>query len=159
MCLKLQQSDATYNRTLNHPLHADVKKLEQRIDTLKEHIEHSENFKKYRKVKRIYDGLYVKYENAKMKKGFFAERRAQKALDAVNEYREDYRPQLAMFDNAETYLRDVLQGRFDPKKLPPITKWREELAAKPPRRTRSIGNMPLLKMKPRRLKKSSGALR
>jgi hypothetical protein len=35
-----------------------------------------------------------------------------------------------MFNNAEQYLRDVLQVRFDPKKLPPITKWREELAAK-----------------------------
>ena len=48
----------------------------------------------------------------------------------MNDYREDNRPQLAMFDNAEKYLRDVLQARFDPKKLPPITKWREELAAK-----------------------------
>ncbi len=35
---------------------------------------------------------------------------------------------------AEKYLRGVLQGRFDPKKLPPITKWREELAAKTAKR-------------------------
>ncbi|MDR0288397.1 MAG: hypothetical protein LBI03_11925 [Clostridiales bacterium] len=34
------------------------------------------------------------------------------------------------FDAAEKYLRGVLQGRFDPKKLPPITKWRDELDAK-----------------------------
>jgi hypothetical protein len=27
-------------------------------------------------------------------------------------------------------LKDVLQERFDPKKLPPMTKWREELSAK-----------------------------
>jgi hypothetical protein len=35
-----------------------------------------------------------------------------------------------MFDNAEKHLRNVLQERFDPKKLPPITMWREELATK-----------------------------
>jgi len=29
-------------------------------------------------------------------------------------------------DNAEKYLRDVLQERFDIKKLPPITKWQAE---------------------------------
>ena len=27
-------------------------------------------------------------------------------------------------------MRGVLQGRFGPKKLPPMSKWREELAAK-----------------------------
>jgi len=31
-------------------------------------------------------------------------------------------PQIAMYENAEKYLRDVLQERFDPKKLPPFTK-------------------------------------
>ena len=35
-----------------------------------------------------------------------------------------------MFDNANKYLRDVLQGRFDPKKLPPIIMWQQELASK-----------------------------
>jgi len=29
-------------------------------------------------------------------------------------------------------LRDVLQDRFDPKKLPPITKWQNELSDKTP---------------------------
>ena len=32
-----------------------------------------------------------------------------------------------MYDKAEKYLRDVLQGHFDPKKLPPITKWKAEI--------------------------------
>jgi len=47
-------------------------------------------------------------------------------------YHETYRTEIAMYDNAEKYLRDVLQGHFDIKKLPPITKWqaeREKLAA------------------------------
>jgi len=111
-------------------LREDMKPVNRRIDTLKKHLEHSENFTENRKHKRIYDKLYSEYEAAKKEKGFFAERKAQKALDAVNEYREDYRPQLAMFDNAEKYLRGVLKERFDPNKLPPISRWQNELAAK-----------------------------
>ena len=33
-----------------------------------------------------------------------------------------------MYDKAEKYLRDVLQGRFDPKKSPPVTMWNAEIA-------------------------------
>ena len=101
---------------------ADMKKTERRIDALNDHIMHSDNFKKYRKTKTQYDKLYAEYQSIKKAGGFFAERKAQKALDAANEYYEDNRPQIAMFDNAERYLRDVLQARFDSKKLPPITK-------------------------------------
>jgi hypothetical protein len=32
-----------------------------------------------------------------------------------------------MFDNAEKYLKGVLQTHFDPKKLPPIAKWKTEI--------------------------------
>ena len=32
-----------------------------------------------------------------------------------------------MYDNAEKYLKGVLQGYFDPKKLPPIAKWKAEI--------------------------------
>lgn len=35
-----------------------------------------------------------------------------------------------MYENAERYLRDVLQERFDIQKLPPISKWNEELKTK-----------------------------
>ena len=31
-----------------------------------------------------------------------------------------------MFDNAEKYLKGVLQTHFDPKKLPPVAKWKAE---------------------------------
>ena len=90
---------------------------------------------RYRLIERLqkkaqYDKLYAEYRSIKKAGGFLSERKAQKALDAANEYREDNRPYLALYDNAEKYLRDVLQDRFDPNKLPPITKWREELAAK-----------------------------
>ena len=32
-----------------------------------------------------------------------------------------------MYDNAEKYLKGVLQTHFDPKKLPPIAKWKAEI--------------------------------
>ena len=32
-----------------------------------------------------------------------------------------------MFDNADKYLCGVLQTHFDPKKLPPIAKWKAEI--------------------------------
>ena len=32
-----------------------------------------------------------------------------------------------MFENAEKYLKGVLQQHFDPKKLPPVTKWKAEI--------------------------------
>jgi len=31
-----------------------------------------------------------------------------------------------MYESAEQYLRDVMQKHFDPKKLPPISKWQAE---------------------------------
>ena len=121
--VKAMQSKVNSTRT-------DLKKVERRIDTLKEHLRHSGNFKKYRKYKYKYESLYSEYEAAKKATGFGADRKAKKALAAVNEYHELHRSEIAMFANAEQYLCDVLQGRFDPKKLPPITKWRDELADK-----------------------------
>ena len=108
----------------------DLNKTERRIDTLEEHIQQSENFKEHRRLKRAYDGLYSEYTAAKKATGFFAERKAQKALDAVNSFCETNYTGLTLYNTAEKYLHDVLQKRFDPKKLPPITMWREELAAK-----------------------------
>ena len=70
--------------------------------------------------------LYAQCQTIKKSGGFGAERKAQKALDTANEYYETYRNEITMYDNAEKYLRDVLQKHFDPKKLPPITKWKAE---------------------------------
>jgi len=104
----------------------ELKKVERRMTTLDEHIRHSGNFKGYRAHKAQYDKLYGQYETLKKSGGFGAERKAQKALDTANEYYETNRPQMMMYEAAEKYLRDVLQERFDNKKLPPITKWQTE---------------------------------
>ena len=111
-------------------MRTDLKKIERRIDTLKDHLRHSDNFKKYRKLKNRYEDLYSQYQTAKKAKGFGSERKAKKALIAANEYHEQHCSQLAQFANAEQYLRNVLQERFDPKKLPPISRWQDELASK-----------------------------
>lgn len=108
----------------------EVKKVERRIETLREHLRHSGNFKSYRKIKARYEELYSQYNSAKKETGFLSGYKSQKALDAVNEYYEGNHSQLSMHDSAEQYLRDVLHERFDPKKQPSVTKWQEELAAK-----------------------------
>jgi len=104
----------------------ELKKTERRMKTLDEHIQHSGNFKAYRGQKAQYEKLYSQYESLKKVKGFGAERKAQKALDSANGYYEANRPQIMMYESAEKYLHNVLQKHFDPKKLPPITKWQAE---------------------------------
>jgi hypothetical protein len=107
-----------------------MKPLERRIKTLEEHLQQSEIFKTHRKVKAKYDELYSLYESARKETGVFAEHRAKKALADANAYYDVNSAGIILCQTAERYLKDVLQERFDPKKLPPITKWREELSAK-----------------------------
>jgi chromosome segregation ATPase len=104
----------------------ELKKVERRLKTLDEHIRHSGNFKGYRGHNTKYEKLYAQYTTIKKAGGFGVERKAQKALTTANEYHETYRIEIAMYENAEKYLREVMQGHFDIKKLPPITKWQAE---------------------------------
>ena len=104
-----------------------LKPIDRRLKTLDEHIKHSGNYKAYRGKKVQYDKLYAQYKILKKEKGFGAERKAQKALAAANEYYETYRTEIAMYDNSEKYLKGVLQTHFDPKKLPPVAKWKAEI--------------------------------
>ncbi|MDR1703646.1 MAG: MobA/MobL family protein [Clostridiales bacterium] len=120
-------------RRLQSDLHAvgeDMKKTSRRIDTLEKHLEHSYNYRDYRKYNARYEKLYAEDETARKETGLFAKSRAQKALDAANDYYESHRMELTLCNAAEKYLRDVLQERFDPKKLPPIKAWEKELADK-----------------------------
>ena len=100
--------------------------VERRLKTLAEHIDHSEKYKATRKYKIQYDKLCAEYDSIKKAGGLGAGRKAQKALDTANEYYETHVGQIITFRNADNYLRDVLQGHFDPAKLPPITKWKTE---------------------------------
>jgi hypothetical protein len=105
-----------------------LKPIERRLKTLDEHITQSGNYKAYRSYKVQYEKLYAQYETIKKTTGFGAERKAQKAVNVANGYYESYRNEITMYKNAEQYLKDVLQEHFDAKKLPPITKWKAEIA-------------------------------
>ena len=104
-----------------------LKPIDRRIKTLDEHIKHSGNYKAYHGKKVQYEKLYAQYTTLTKATGFAAERKAQKALTSANEYYETYRTEIAMFENAEKYLKGVLQTHFNPKKLPPIAKWKAEI--------------------------------
>jgi len=104
-----------------------LKPIDRRLKTLDEYIRHSGNFKANRKYKAQYEKLYAQYKTLKKETGFGAGRKAQKALIAANEYHSTHSDEIAMYDKAEKYLRDVLQGRFDTKKLPLVTKWKSEI--------------------------------
>ncbi|MCQ4863600.1 MobA/MobL family protein [Pseudoflavonifractor phocaeensis] len=103
-----------------------LKSTERRQKTLDEHLRHGGNYKAYRGQKAQYEKLYAQYRAIKKAGGFGAERKAQKALDTANAYYDTHRTEIVLFEAAERYLKDVMQGRFDPKKLPPITKWTAE---------------------------------
>ena len=103
-----------------------LKPIDRRLKTLDEHIKHSGNYKAYRGKKVQYDKLYAQYKIIKKEKGFGAERKAQKALNTANEYYENNRPQITLYESAERHLKGVLQERFDPKRLPPVAKWTAE---------------------------------
>jgi hypothetical protein len=103
-----------------------LKPMDRRLKTLDEHIRHSENFKACRGCKARHDKLYAEYRTAKAGAGMFAERRAKKALDNATAYYEANRAEITLCEAAERYLKDVLQARFDPKRLPPLTKWKAE---------------------------------
>ena len=106
-----------------------LRATERRAKTLDEHLKHSGNYKAYRGHKAKYEKLYAEYTAIKKAGGLFSERKAQKALDAANDYYESNRMEITLFESAERYLKEVMQKNFDPKKLPPITKWRAEREA------------------------------
>jgi hypothetical protein len=103
-----------------------LKKIERRVKVLDEHIRHSGNFKANRKFKAQYEKLYAQYTTLENSKGFGVKRKAQKALAAVNEYYEEHSKEITSYNNAERYLKEVMQKHFDPNKLPPITMWTNE---------------------------------
>jgi hypothetical protein len=106
------------------------KKNQRRIDTLKEHLRQSENFKKYRGVNSQYEKLSDEADIAEKATGLFAKSKAEKARQTRQDFYRDHDSEIGMFRDAEKYLKAVLQSRYDPKKLPPIKAWEKELADK-----------------------------
>jgi predicted nucleic acid-binding Zn-ribbon protein len=111
-------------------LSTNIKKTNKRIDTLKEHLRQSENYKQYRKIATEYDTLHAAADTVEKTTGLFAKSKAENARKDTQDFYRDHDHEIGMFRDAEKYLRGVLQSRFDPKKLPPIKMWQNELAEK-----------------------------
>ena len=98
------------------------------MKTLDEHIRQSGIYKAHRGKKAQYEKLYAQFEALEKETGFGAKRKVQKALDAAKDFRETYCSEISAFEEAERYLKKVMQGHFDPKKLPPVKTWQSEQA-------------------------------
>jgi hypothetical protein len=103
--------------------------ISRRINTLDLHLAHSQNLKKYRKIHNKQTALYDEYRRLD-KQGFLFKGKAKEALATAEAYDWKYLNELQDYENAEKYLRGVLQDRYDPKKLPPITMGQEQREAK-----------------------------
>jgi peptidoglycan hydrolase CwlO-like protein len=100
-----------------------LKKVEQRIETLDEHIKQGENRKKYRGYKARYDKLYGEYTTALKSKGFGAKRKAEKALETANNYYENFRAEIVLCEAAQKHLTGVMNGKST---AIPLENWKAE---------------------------------
>jgi hypothetical protein len=96
----------------------------RRIKTLDEHLWHSANFTKYRKIAERRDALSAE-ANALEKQGFFSKGKAKQAREKSDAYDWKHLDALQEYDKAEKYLRGVLQKRFNPANIP-ASKWKSE---------------------------------
>jgi hypothetical protein len=101
-----------------------MKPVNRRIETLDKHLVHSENFKKHGKLAKKRDELYTEYKQLDGK-GFLFKLQADKALKTSKDFDWKHFNALKDYDEANKYLRKVLQKRFDPKNIP-IKDWRKE---------------------------------
>jgi chromosome segregation ATPase len=98
--------------------------FKRRIKTLDEHLWHSENFKKDRKIAEKRDALFAEAHKLDSQSLIF-KGKAKAASEKAEAYEWRNLNALQDYDAAEKYLRGVLQKRFDPAKLP-TAKWRQE---------------------------------
>jgi hypothetical protein len=105
-----------------------LKPVQRKLATLEKHLEQSEYYKSYFKIMAQYRKLKAQAQTANQEKGFGAKKKAEKAQAAADSYYKDNSREIILCEAAETYLKGVLQKRFDPKKWPPIAKWTQDHA-------------------------------
>jgi uncharacterized protein YpuA (DUF1002 family) len=112
-------------------LRDNIKATDKRLKTLDTHVQNCKNFTENRSVRRMYDRLKSEADAAEKATGLFAKSKAEKARKTAQDFYRDHTPEIETFKAAEKYLRDTLQGRFDPKKITAYRKkWESEIAAK-----------------------------
>jgi hypothetical protein len=101
-----------------------LKPFERRIKTLDLHLRHSENFAKHRKIAKKRDALFADAHRLD-KESLIFKGKANEARKKAEDFEWKNLNALRDYDDAEKYLRGVLQKRFDPDNIP-LEKWRQE---------------------------------
>jgi uncharacterized protein YpuA (DUF1002 family) len=108
-----------------------IKAADKRLTTLDKHIEKCKNFADNRSVMQMYNRLKTEAETAEKSTGLFAKSKAEKARKSAQDFYYDHTAEIEIYKAAEKYLRDTLQGRFDPKQIKAQRrKWEGERGAK-----------------------------
>jgi chromosome segregation ATPase len=102
-----------------------LKKAERRIETLDRHIKNGEILGEYSGHVKQYRKLYSQYETLRDSTGFGAKRKAQKALDVAESYRESQRAPITLYEAAERYMKAALNGKTT---RAPLNEWKAERA-------------------------------
>jgi hypothetical protein len=106
----LEQKVSTMYRKQSE-IRDELKPVERRLKTLDEHIKQGENFKKYKPIYERYQSI----ESGLADKLF---KRNPKA-----EFYESNRAEITLFESADRYLKEHLNGKVS---KPPMKKWRAE---------------------------------
>ncbi len=101
-----------------------LNRMDRRMKTLDKHIEQCGILKEYSGHMANYRKLYSQYEKLRDSTGLGAKRKAQKALDTANAYHEAHRMEITLYEAAERYIKDTLNGRT----AIPLDAWKAERA-------------------------------
>jgi hypothetical protein len=96
----------------------ELKPVERRLKVLTEHIKQGENFKKYKSIYEQYQSIEPGFADRLFKR------------EPKTEFYEKHRAEITLFEVADRYLKEHLNGKVS---KPPFKKWRaerEELSAK-----------------------------
>jgi hypothetical protein len=100
---------------------------ERRLKTLDEYLRHSNNYKKYAKIKKHSDALHAKWKELEAKENIFTKGKTQKAREEMDAYQYEKMLDIQAYDEAADYLKNHLNGHEFTTAV--VNNWREEQMA------------------------------
>jgi len=94
-------------------IRGELKPVERRLKVLGEHIKQGENFKKYKPIYEQYQSIEPGFADKLFKR------------EPKTEFYEKHRAEITLFEVADRYLKEHLNGKVS---KPPMKKWRTEYA-------------------------------
>jgi len=88
-----------------------LKPLERRLKTLDEHIEQGGNYKKYKGIYERYNSIQPSMADKIFKR------------DPKEDFYNTHRAEITLFESADKYLKEHLNGKVE---TPPLKKWKAE---------------------------------